>query len=110
MPGRDPEAQSRSEVVADAIRAEMVKQNLTGAALRAKLIESGIQVPNDMWLSRRLNGDVNLIQPVKVVYGPTADLEAIAKVLGADPNRLIRAVNSASKSKASKPDTTPAAA
>jgi len=109
MPGRDPEAQKRSEAVAAEIRAAMAKKGLTGAALRDLLREAGVEVTNDMWLSRRLNGDVNLVEPVKVVYGPSEDLVAIAKVLGVDADRLVRVVNSPSKSKPSTPATTNAA-
>jgi len=97
MPGRDPEARQRSQKVADEIRAEMAKQGLTGAALRRKLEEAGVEVPNDMWMTRRLNGDVNLVTPVKIVYGPTADLERIAEVLKVDPKRFVRILNKTSK-------------
>jgi len=105
MPGRDPEAAERSSRVADAIRAEMKHQGLTGAGLRDKLREAGVQVPNDMWITRRLTGQVNLVEPVRVVYGPSDDLEAIASVLKVDPARFVRVLNrNASKtSKDSKP-------
>jgi hypothetical protein len=106
MPGRDPEARKRSENVAEAIRDEMAKAKLTGAGLRDALRAAGVEVPNDMWVSRRLTGEVNLVQPVKVVYGPTPDLEAIAAVLKVDPSRLVRAINRKPTPKSTETETT----
>lgn len=99
MPGRDPEAAERSSRVGEAIRAEMKRQGLTGAELQKRIEElRGAPVAasvgaRKMWLTRRLAGEVNLVQPVKVVYGPTDDLDDIAKVLGVKPDRFIRVLN-----------------
>ncbi len=105
MPGRDPEAQERSRRVGEAIRAIMRQKDITGVQLR-ELIEKRRGEPvsassrgQDVWLSRRLLGDVNLVQPVKVVYGPTDDLEDIAAVLGTSADRLVRAANATPKPK-----------
>ena len=97
MPGRDPDAQARSTRVSKAIRDEMTRQGLTNVALAEKLREHGVHVPNDMWIARRLTGQVNLVEPVKVVYGPTDDLEAIADVLGVKADRFVRVINSTRK-------------
>lgn len=93
MPGRDPEARQRSEKVAAEIRTVMREQGLTGAGLRDLLEKAGHTVSNDMWISRRTTGEVNLVQPVTTIYGPTADLVNIAKVLGVDADRFVRVVN-----------------
>lgn len=93
MPGRDPEAQTRSEIVGDEVRRLMRERGLTGAGLREALRAAGHDVPNNMWVTRRVTGQVNLVEPVKVVYGPTEDLVAIAKILDVDPARLVRVVN-----------------
>lgn len=93
MPGRDPEAQKRSEIVGNEVRRLMREQGLTGAGLREALRAAGTDVPNNMWITRRVTGQVNLVEPVRVVYGPTDELVAIAKVLDVDPARLVRVVN-----------------
>ncbi len=104
MPGRDPEARERSERVAVEIRAVMRQKGLSGAALADMLRTQGMTVPNDMWLSRRLTGAVNLVEPVKVVYGPTDELEQIANALGVDPKRLARAATRADAHVAARKD------
>jgi hypothetical protein len=94
MPGRSPESAERSSRVAKAIRAEMKHQGLTGPELTARIERiRGARLPNGMWLSRRLTGKTNLVEPVKVVYGPTADLMVIAEALGVKPARLVRVTN-----------------
>lgn len=93
MPGRDPKARERSERVASVIREIMFHAGMTGVALRAALQEAGVAVPSDMWITRRLTGHVNLVEPVTVVYGPTDDLKAIAKALGVSVDRLVNVVN-----------------
>lgn len=102
MPGRDPEARERSVRVAGEIRAVMAQKGLSGAGLAVLLRKAGIEVPNDMWLSRRLTGAVNLVQPVKVVYGPTEELEKIAEALDVDPKRFTRVVNATGSTRKSK--------
>lgn len=108
MPGRDPAAAERSQRIADAVRAEMKRQGLTGAGLRDKLREAGVEIPNDMWITRRMTGQVNLATPVRVIYGPTDDLQAIARVLNVDADRFVRVVNSTASSTV-KSDTSAAA-
>lgn len=93
MPGRDPDAAKRSARVAAEIRAEMKRQGLTGAELAERLRAAGVEVPNPMWITRRLTGRVNLVKPVQVVYGETEDLAEIAKALKVAPSRLVRVVN-----------------
>jgi hypothetical protein len=99
MPGRDPEAAERSAQIGAAVSAEMKRQGLTGIELRQRVEQlRGAPVAERegarrMWLTRRLDGSVNLVKPVKVVYGPTSDLEDIAKVLDVDPKRFIRVIN-----------------
>jgi hypothetical protein len=46
-----------------------------------------------MWLSRRLQGQVNLVEPTRVVYGPTKELETIAKILKVPVARFVRAIH-----------------
>lgn len=99
MPGRDPEAAQRSALVADAIRAEMKRQGLTGTELRNRLEAAGVTVPNAMWVTRRMTGQVNLVEPERIVYGPTADLLAIADALNVDPKRFVRVVNTRNPAK-----------
>jgi hypothetical protein len=106
MPGRDPEALTRSQTVGDEIRRLMREKGLTGVGLREALLAAGYDVPNEMWVTRRLTGAVNTVEPVKVVYGPTDDLKAIAKVLDVDPNRLVRVVNRKNPNPAPNPPTT----
>jgi transcriptional regulator with XRE-family HTH domain len=94
MPGRDPDAAQRSAAVAAEIRAVMKQQGLSGAELADRLRDAGVQVSNAMWVTRRLTGQVNLVEPERVIYGPTDDLAAIAEVLKVDPKRFVRVVNS----------------
>jgi hypothetical protein len=107
MPGRDPEARDRSAAVAAEIRAEMKRQGLTGVELRERVERfRGAPVADQegarkMWLTRRLSGDVNLVRPVRVVYGPTEDLALIARALKVNPERFVRVIN-LSKPKTSK--------
>lgn len=102
MPGRDPEAAERSARIGEAVSAEMKHQGLTGIELRQRVEQlRGAPVAERegarrMWLTRRLDGSVNLVRPVKVIYGPTEDLEDIAKVLGVDPKRFVRVINTPS--------------
>lgn len=99
MPGRDPQAAERSQRVATEIKSEMRRQGLSGVDLIAKIEEvTGKKIPNTMWLSRRLNGAVNLVQPERVIYGPSDDLTEIAQALGVKPDRLVRVVNITPKS------------
>lgn len=94
MPGRSPASAERSARVAREIRTAMKRQGLSGPELAAR-IETirGSALPNAMWLSRRLTGRTNLVEPVKVIYGPTADLKLIAEALNIKPARLVRVVN-----------------
>jgi transcriptional regulator with XRE-family HTH domain len=99
MPGRDPEAAARSSRIGEAIQAEMKRQGLTGQELRKRVEQlRGAPVAERdgarrEWVSRRMRGAVNLVTPVKVIYGPTKDLEDIASVLGVKPDRFTRVVN-----------------
>lgn len=100
MPGLSPESATRSARVATAIRTEMKRHGLSGADL-AKRIETvrGSALPNGMWLSRRLTGKVQLVEPVQVLYGPTPDLALIIRALTggkdttATTRRVLRSVN-----------------
>jgi hypothetical protein len=89
----------------------MKRKGLSGVELRAEVERlRGAPVPNQMWMSRRLTGDVNLVRPVRVVYGPTEDLKVIAKALDVDPDRLVRVINVGAKRKTTADQTeTPAA-
>jgi hypothetical protein len=99
MPGRDPNAKDRSARVAAEIRTEMRRQGITGPELVARInkVRGNPVADNDrnarVWISRRLTGKTNLVQPERVVYGPTEDLTDIAKALGVDAYRLVRVVN-----------------
>lgn len=99
MPGRDPDAADRSARVAHRIRTEMRRQGLSGLDLRVRIEKlRGTPVADNernarVWMSRRMTGKVNLIQPVKVIYGPTEDLNIIARALGVDPNMLVTAAS-----------------
>jgi DNA-binding Xre family transcriptional regulator len=103
MPGRDPEALKRSAQIGAAVHAEMKRQGLTGVELRKRIEElRGAPVGSTennraVWLSRRISGKVNLVKPVRVVYGPTDDLADICKILGVKPERIIRVSKSESR-------------
>lgn len=105
MPGRDPEAAARSAAIAAEIRAEMKSQGLTGVELRNRVEQlrgrpvAAADGSRRMWITRRLAGRINLVEPVKVVYGPTEDLELIARALGVKPDRFVRVINRKSASK-----------
>lgn len=104
MPGRDPEAADRSARVAHRIRTEMRRQGLSGLDLRVRIEKLRGQPVADnernarVWMSRRMTGKVNLIQPVKVIYGPTEDLAIIARALGVDPHTLVNAIDNTTAS------------
>lgn len=99
MPGRDPEAATRSAQIGAAIHTVMKQKGLSGVELR-KRVEKLRGAPvaerdgaRRVWLTRRLGGHVNLVQPVTVIYGPTDDLKDIAKALDVDVDRFVRIVN-----------------
>lgn len=96
MPLHNAEAADRSTRVAEQLRTAMKHQGLSGVELLNRL--TGVPLPEGegnrrKWLSTRLTGKTNLVKPVKVVYGPTDELRAIAAALGVDPDRLVRVVN-----------------
>lgn len=98
MPGRNPEAAKRSTQIAKQLAAAKKLQGLSADELCDILAASGVTIPHTgpnrrKWWSNRMLGKVNLVTPVKVVYGPTDELRAIARALGLDVDRLVRVVN-----------------
>jgi hypothetical protein len=104
---RNPESINRSARIATAIRAEMRKRGITSDAELRRLVEKHRGAPvsanegsASVWMSRRMTGGIDLVKPVRVVYGPTRDLEDIAAVLGVPVSRFLRVANNTnSKSK-----------
>jgi hypothetical protein len=85
-----------TEAVAEAIRAAMKSQNLSGVDLANRLERvRGSALPYDkgVWVSKRTSGKVHLVQPVKVIYGPTDELRDIAKALGVSVGSLVEVAN-----------------
>ncbi len=87
MQARTPE----SEKVAEAIRAGMKRQGLSGADLAAKLAEIRGDRPDAMWMTRRLQGSVHLVKPVMVQTGwrATDELCEIAEALNVPVEQLM---------------------
>ena len=85
---RSPE----SERVAEAIRAAMKSQHLSGADLAREIEKIRGTRPHAMWISKRVHGDVHLVRPTGL-FGPTEDLKEIAAALGVDVAELVAPAN-----------------
>jgi hypothetical protein len=82
-----------SGAVAEAIRAAMKSQSLSGSDLADRLARIRGQRPGDMWISKRRHGAVHLVTPKVIEWEATDELREIAQALGVPVEDLVRAAN-----------------